>query len=372
MTALVRDDVVDCANPALDVFFKVQGDLVDVVSLEYQIFDVTAGEPGVQVFPVAIGTRQTVNVGLDCPAAGAGRITLGRYVADGYTVPSAEPVGLHRIKWFYQLLASSPEQDFAEDFTVLATAGASTGMGYCTLASLRAQGFPDENNGGLSDADLEAAILLQSQRIDLLTHQFFEPRTLTIKLDGSGSRAMTLHLPIISVSSVKIGEETLDATAFEVYNRHLTQQLVSPDDRRDPRIEFVQQDNSMSDIFQRFGSRRFPRGQQNVEIAGTFGFTDPPGPPGVTPPLICHATMLLVMRNFGKVWTDQAAIFGAQNQQRLTSERTRDQQKNYKSAREAGAFGYLTGDPEIDSILEQYMAPLSIGDTGGGAGGLVF
>ena len=58
--ALARNQASSCANPALDLFTQVNGVLVDVAVLEFQIFDVS--DPGkqqnpVQVYPTSLGAR---------------------------------------------------------------------------------------------------------------------------------------------------------------------------------------------------------------------------------------------------------------------------------------------------------------------------
>jgi len=356
MASVARGETIDCSNSKLDVFTKVNGVKVDVFALSYRILDPLDAE---------VVSSTAVDVDQDCPTGQ--RLGVGNYVITSWTVPVGQLLGTHKLEWTITLAVGVAATFFVEEFEVLTVSGAASD-GYVTVGELRAEGFPDESAGGMSDADLATLITRESRRIDRLTHQWFEPRSLVLALDGSGHRALTLHVPIVSIASITILEsaEVLDATSYRVYNRHLTQQLVDPDDRTDPRVEFAQQDGTVGDIFQRFGARVFPRGQQNIELDGVFGYTDPPGPVGVTPELIKYATQLLVMRNFGKVWTDQGAISAAQAQSRVAAERTRDQQINYKSPREAGAYGYLTGDSEIDGILEHYMAPLSIGDTSGG------
>ena len=71
MPALARGQASNCANPTLDLFTQVNGVLVDVAVLEFQVFDVS--DPGkqqnpVQVYPAASGTRAPVDVANLCPA----------------------------------------------------------------------------------------------------------------------------------------------------------------------------------------------------------------------------------------------------------------------------------------------------------------
>ena len=60
MAALARGQASSCSNPTLDLFTQVNGVLVDVAALEFQVFDVS--DPGkqqnpLQVYPIAPGSR---------------------------------------------------------------------------------------------------------------------------------------------------------------------------------------------------------------------------------------------------------------------------------------------------------------------------
>src|SRR5262245_12796232 len=130
MPTLARNESSSCANPVLDIFTRVGSTLTDVAVLEFQIFDITSGTPA-QVFPLPAGVRQPVNVGVVCPAAGAAKMETGHFFAT-YSVPESEPLGKHRIKWFFKLTPTSAEASFEEDFDVVSEVLAGTGDGgYC-------------------------------------------------------------------------------------------------------------------------------------------------------------------------------------------------------------------------------------------------
>lgn len=124
-TTMIRGETSDCSNPKLDVFFTIGGIAVDVSVLEFQIFDVTDELNPIQVFPTVLGNREPVAIGVVCPAVGAGKISVGHFVAT-YTVDNAEALGPHEIRWFYKQLPTSPEETFSEQFEIaLLTAGGS-------------------------------------------------------------------------------------------------------------------------------------------------------------------------------------------------------------------------------------------------------
>lgn len=368
MPALARGQPSDCANPVLDLFTQVNGTLIDVEVLELQIFDVSDAakrQSPVQVFPLAVGTRAPVNASALCPAGD--KISTGHFVAR-WAPPVDESIGTHEIRWFFKLTPSTPEQTFREEFEVLAEVVGSSQTGYAVVSDLREEGVAVSD---AADARLERLIALASRYIDRVTGRFFEPRTMTLTVDGSGGRVQLLGHPIIGISSVKMfvgmfaefGVLPVIPSFFRVYNRHLTQGLLDPDDREDPKLEFFH----WSDLLGvhatpaghlGLGSLVWLPGVQNVVIDGVFGYTDPDGSPtGKTPELIRHVTKLLVLREIPKM-TDLTRREERQKRWRLVSERTRDQGYNLEALRLHGSF---TGDPEIDNILVAYQRPAQFG-----------
>lgn len=247
---------------------------------------------------------------------------------------------------------------------------------YATLAEVRAEGLPLPTEGP-SDARLLAAIGLASRQIEEWTGWWFEPRSLTLQLDGPGDhRTLYIPQPIISVTAIKRLDaagtvvHTYTAADFKAYNRHLS---YGPDDRRNPRIEFVQEgpysDATVIRSPYRYGETLcWPEGQLNFQVEGKFGYTDPDPAAlvleGVTPAMIKRACVLLVLR---QVWP--AYSHGDLNEdadrRRITSERTRDQaweKANPWTGGTAGVtgIGYWTGDPEIDRIIQTYRRPAGI------------
>lgn len=360
MSALARGQASNCANPVLDLFTQVNGILVDVAVLEFQVFDVS--DPGkqlapVQVYPAALGLRAPVDVSLLCPAGD--KLSTGHFVAR-WTPPVNEAIGTHEIRWFFRLTPTSPEQMFREEFEVLVEVAGFSGTGYAFVSDLRAEGVAATD---ASDARLQQLIALASRYIERVTGRFFEPRVQTLTLDGAGGRTLPLGHPIVGVESVIIdaspfssGDLPVDPSVYRVYNRHLTQGLFLPDDRDNPKLELLYGEGPAGALG--LGSFIWPRGQQNVTVRGVFGYTEPDGSPtGKTPELIRHATKLLVMRELPLLGSaDQRE--DAQRRYRLTSERTRDQSYTLEALQLHGAF---TGDPEIDNVLVAFVRPPDFG-----------
>lgn len=226
----------------------------------------------------------------------------------------------------------------------------------------------------MTDPVLARRIALATALIDKWTGRWFEPRALTLMLDGSGSSVLLLGSPIIAVTEINILLQDFDASESDVelnqvriYNRHLLGRL-DPDDREDPRIEWLSHDTLAENPGALFHQGRWPRGTQNIEVVGTFGYTDPDvgggsAATGVTPVLIKHAALLLVMKNL-PLLADTEARQETAAAHRLTSLRTRDQSISYagpmsgSGTRLQGAF---SGDPEIDNIIAAYCRPPSLG-----------
>lgn len=368
MPSIARGQTASPQNPILDLYTVQNGALVDVAVLEFQVFDVTG--VATQVFPAVPGDRQALDPTTDAPAGD--RLSLGHYAAT-WTPDVAEALGSHEIRWFFKLAPADPEQSFTESFEVVDQVTATPVNGYATLADVRAEGVPSSGVGAVSDARIIAQIEVASRMIDAYTGRFFNPRPATLRLDGTGRRGLLLGDPIVSVSAVTIlGSDTsaalpLEATDYRVYNRHLTQGLLDPDDRDNPRIELVSVDERYEEgviglTASELQLYRFPRGTQNVEVSGLFGYTEADGSPtGRVPVLIQRACLLMVLRQL-PLATDPDGE-DVRRAWRLTSLRTRDQTITWADPSKLGAQGAgpFTGDPEIDGILLMFVRPPALG-----------
>lgn len=352
MAALARLQSSSVATPVLDLFTQVNGVLTDVSVLEYQVFDAHTGTP-VQVYPGS--GRASVNLA----AAPTGqKLGTGHYVAL-WTVPGNESIGTHQVKWFFKLTPSTPEQTYTEEFEVLPEVVGTGyyGEAYCTVAELREEGIPSS----FSDSWLSKRAVLASRMIERWTGRFFTPRVMSFTLDVEHAESLILDQPIIALSSLAFGDvdSLYDLLDVRVYNRHITQNLLHPDDRNAPRITIYRPpvENILVGID---GRMAFPHGPQNAFVTGVFGYTDYDGYPngtGKTPDLINHATKLMVFREVGQL-SDVSRRADARLRGLIKSESTRDQSITYGDGAGSGAF---TGDTEIDWILASYMRPPAMG-----------
>lgn len=252
-------------------------------------------------------------------------------------------------------------------------------MGYCSIDDIRETGVPSTGFGARTDEYLGKVIARVTAMIDRYTGRFFEPRDLTITIDGTGSKTLLLGDPIIAVDSIKVGDdfttaEEIDLDDVRIYNRHLSENLRNPDDRENPKIEIFEYDAREERIpilgedsaFSLFAMGRWPEGDQNVQIVGTFGYTDydESDPEGITPLLIQRAAVLMCLRDLRPAYSEGSMREDDLNRWRVTKLKTRDQSIDYDKpsafANSSGA-GVFTGDPEIDRILLEYVRPAHFG-----------
>lgn len=206
---------------------------------------------------------------------------------------------------------------------------------YATIADLRAEGITVAMAG---DARLRALIEEAGGLIDRITGWFFEARTATIRLDGRGTPSIEPPVPPIRLDRLAIGghdvalSDTVDVLGAPVGPGFDA-----------PRLTVR-------------GGRCFPRGTGNITAVGRWGFTEPDGTAdGRTPLEIRRACILLVLRGIDPLAS--AASSDARNRWRMLEERTRDQSYRLAELRAAK----LTGDPEVDAILERYCRPIGLG-----------
>ena len=369
MRLLGTGTTVGCALPVLEVFTLVDGFMQDVEVLEFTIVD----SAGTQVNP-SQPARDTLDPTIDCPAGP--RKGVGHYVAP-FTVPNV--LGVYTINWFWKRTTLADEISTSVKFEVVNATDLSEPLAYyyVGLSAMRAEGVP----AAVTDARLIDAIAMASRQAEMWTTRFFSPRAATYHLKGTGNRRVFIDQPIIAIEETSIeatpGDEdglVIDPTYYRVFNRHLSEGLLSPDDRLNPKLEMLHgRDIYGRSVFDDFagvslGALIFPSGPQTVKVSGVFGYTDPDGSLyGRTPRMLQHAIGLLLQRYLPKL-ADSDTRTDLLNTWRLVEEKTREQSYKLSEAKggRGGATshtvsGYLTGDPEIDNILIMYMRPPAMG-----------
>lgn len=245
---------------------------------------------------------------------------------------------------------------------------------YATVDELRDAGLPDT----LTDGQLEAIARRTSAQIEAYTRRWFYPREMTLLLDGVASRRLQIGPPIIAVFETRVlspGVTTaadnllVEPDSLRIYNRHLTQGLNDPDDRNNPKLEFLTTWDGGRRSPNIFGSGWFPPGVQNIQVHGLFGYTDFDDnetlwdgdnltPVGVTPEIIKVACIMLAARDALPLGDVSGRITNALNGL-VTRERTRDQEIAYGTPSKNQAISNVAGinaNPDIQALLKPYCS----------------
>ncbi len=210
---------------------------------------------------------------------------------------------------------------------------------YATVSDLRAEGVAPTT---ASDARLEALVADAGAFVESVTGWFFEPRSLTLRMDGRGHRTVEPAVPPIRIDALAVEYEGALSTAPEDL---VVEGSPVPPGFAGPRLTL------------RHG-RRFPKGVSNVTATGLWGYTEADGTPtGRTPAAIRTVTMQLVLRAL-PLLTNEEAWESARRRWRLSEERTRDQ--SYRLSPPTFST-FITGDPDIDLVLLRYRRPAGLG-----------
>ncbi len=208
---------------------------------------------------------------------------------------------------------------------------------YATVEDLRAEGLL---TAGASDARAQRALAEASALIDVVTGQFFEPRTLVVSVLGRGAPTLWLPFPLLRIDALDVGGEP-SATGprhLEIVGAPVVPGLDGP---RLTRLGGV------------FGAG------QSVRIEGLWGYTEPDETPfGHTPYAVWRACLLLVARVFLPLAGDLDNE--ARLQSRIIEQRTRDQSFRLAEPMSAGVVP-LTGDADVDALLGPYLRRLGLG-----------
>jgi len=357
MTAVAQGATSTAAVPLLDIWTG-NGKLLDdpdAGTLTFTVVDISTEAK--EIVPVESVAEHTVNLTTE-------RIGTGPHFAAVFALDDDESLGAHEIRWAWEV--NGVPFSYAQRFDVLAGIPRGLGGGYGLVSDFRAEGFSPTT---ISDVRLLKLILEQSAFIEKVTGRFFEPRYLTVKVDGTSTATLILGQPIIALDLVSIRDTLLDIDpadrALLIYNRHIAG-LLDPDDRVVPRLQvpeltaFYGFDTGAYayDYEVLGGPGRFVRSPQNVTVSGLFGYTDPDGSPmGQTPAGIRRALKLLVIRNMPKLACSED-VLDARFANRVTSMRTMDQSITF-SDKGLGEGGFTT-DLEIDTLLAAYVRPIGI------------
>jgi hypothetical protein len=249
------------------------------------------------------------------------------------------------------------------------------GGNYLTVNDVRDAGWTETV---VSDARALEVIQQIEAFIEKVTGRWFYPKYLVLRLDGTGTHILPVRTPIIEVEQIRVlstwseigtiyGDVSLDNV--RVSNRHLTQGLMTPDDREAPALIFEVYEHAIAPYTTRVTN--WHSGEHNVEITGWFGYTDPdpnsigetetgsqiPLSRGLTPSNIKRVCELLFARWY-PLPSDRDDMEDATRRRDVKRWKTRDQEIEfipYNATSAAGLPSDITGDPEIDSLLGMFV-----------------
>ncbi|NIO75606.1 MAG: hypothetical protein GTN69_06930 [Armatimonadetes bacterium] len=289
-------------------------------------------------------------------------------VADQHTYTSTHGAGTEATWYVIELYESGGPTSGDKTDPVAGTGGGD----YLTVEDLRGYGWtvPALSNDAARKAiaEAEAALLTYTQ-------QRFVAEQKTVELDGNGAKLLPMLEAIIQIDEIQMlgGYVDLnpilsevDVDAVKVANRHLTQRLINPDDRRAPSLTF--EHLALAPAIQ---IDHWAEGTQNIRLSGWFGFTElEPGETagvitdtqlplsrGRTPLIVKRACMLLAAQMIATP-ADPGAYAAATKAYALTKNKMRDQEQTWSAT--TLRSGSITGDFEVDTWIASFQAPVSV------------
>jgi len=360
MRGLAKVEQSSVANPVLQLFCRSGGYLADLYSGTFKIDDIHSHS-------VAL-----VNKVPSTSFTAAHKLGTGRYVVPtGAT--SSWNYGTHRATCTYKMENGGPDFIQVIDFEVLDAADWASGASYVGYLSTRRAWQDSFAASTVAVATLHRQIAEVSRRIEAWTGRWFEPRYLKVKKTGKSDPVLILNQPVIALEDIYAVWQTTTGTdtykyeqyLYKVYNRHLDG-FMEEDDRVFPKIELTDVDGSVVEV----SDFAWPYGNQNIELRGVFGWTDPEFDPnnsqvlvGQTPLDIGRACGVLVARMNEDPTMTSTMTWSPSS---VRSIRTRDQSITFGgsgggSSSSSGGSSEPSGDALVDAILIKYCTPMAVG-----------
>lgn len=339
MEGIGKNQTIGPDNPRL-VWFVADDDgyLADPDAIDFQIWSI-ASLPGTKVVP---GAGDWESLDLEANKVGTGHYAIPWTIASGAT------------SGLYKLIVKVDGGAQAETLFEILSAGLELRSSYCLVAQAREEGVLVTD---ASDARLAKKLYEASRYVDQICERTFSPEYKTLVLSGRGNSTLFLDTPIIFIDAIDLNYGFADSEGFEpdqdaihVYNRHITNRQLDPDDRDNPMIDFE--------------GWTIENRKDAAEVSGVFGYTDLVygGPAfGATPGRITEAAMRIAFMNLPKLMdpVDAEESFARRHGHLIRSESTGAQ--SYSMGAIEGGNSFWTGDPDIDKILADYKRPMAMG-----------
>lgn len=195
----------------------------------------------------------------------------------------------------------------------------------------------------VDDSTLTTLINYWSSVVESYTGVFFEEKDLTLYLDGRGSNALFVHLPIIEVDELYINDsdEELDEDKYVVYTQP-----------RNPVIKLKSGNRSYKTVFSTYSNDVFEIGEQNQKVVGKFGWLEN----GETPIPVQGAIVRLVSIDARQgTYRDPMQIMRTNILEELTDGH------RLVYGKQGMASDYMIPDPIAKSLLNRFRAPKAMG-----------
>ena len=113
----------------------------------------------------------------------------------------------------------------------------------------------------ISDTDKQTTIDMVEQLIELITHDYFYAADFDVTVDGNGKDRLYLGLipDILSITSITVAETVL-ATSSYTFDKNFV--MIDSGVTFDIELDIIRGDGGM-----------FPRGYNNINVVGTYGWT---------------------------------------------------------------------------------------------------
>lgn len=215
---------------------------------------------------------------------------------------------------------------------------------YCTLQEIRDRGVTAD---AAPDDAVGKAIARASRMVDIFTGRDFLKREATYRIDGNGTESVFIDdRPVVEVLDLRVDDFLLTPESYVLY----------------PDAGYIRLNGARRSIFAGFPGF-FPKGNQNVEVHGFFGFENPP-------PEVNEAAILLAIEilRVAPAEADVAAGSSASTRNAIGIRRVRIDEISvdfeYPSDLKAGAGRVLTtGLPKADALLvrfRQWLHPVAV------------
>lgn len=261
----------------------------------------------------------------------------GNFYVD-WVIPADQEVGAHVDRWYFTPDSGDAEINDDASFAVLPEGSVVPAVGgYIDVAEIRSTYLPDSL---LDDSDINILIAEGTEYAEKYTGQWFGARALTINVDGTGAPYLILPYTIRTVESLTVvhGSPTieLDVDNFVIKGRWLVHKNYLP-------YPWTMDNAGCFICGCTFGDI-FPRGQDNIEVVGTFGtFAD-------VPVLIKRAVGLWVMHAGRDDHRTSAAAYN------FETESVEQHSYGLRHLNEGIKISGASGINEVDHLLNLFLS----------------